>query len=73
MISNQIIFIFKVVFVSTLFSFLVKYGGRLLTIKPNNFLVIIIVLLPSFVLGLILGFRSLKKQSISENDYSIKS
>ena len=63
--KEQIIFIIKVFFLSTLCSFLVKYGGRLLNIEANNFLAIVIVLLPSFILSLILWLRNQKKQSIS--------
>lgn len=63
--KSQIIFIIKVFLWSTLLSFLVKYGGRLLPIQANNLLALTIVFLPALILSLILVFINRKKQSIS--------
>ena len=63
--NGQIGFIIKILLVSTLFSFLVKYGGRLLPIEANDFLAITIVLLPSILFSLILWLRHQKKPSIT--------
>lgn len=51
--NNQLFFIIKIIFISTLLSFLIKYGGRLLPIEANNILALTVVLLPSFLLMLI--------------------
>lgn len=63
--NNQLFFVLKVIFLSTLISILIKYGGRLLPISANNYLAIIVVILPSLILALMLWFRSINKTSIT--------
>jgi hypothetical protein len=55
--ANQAIFIFKILLWSTGLSLLVKYGGGYLRLQPTTATVLTIVLMPSLVIGLILGWR----------------
>jgi len=55
--NSQAIFIFKILLLSTGLSLLVKYGGGYLELQPTTITALIIVLMPSLVLGLILGWR----------------
>ena len=59
--NTQAGFIFKVLFLSTVLSLLVKYGGRYLELKPTTAIALAIVLLPSVITGLILGWRYSKQ------------
>ena len=53
--DTQAGFILKIFLYSTGLSILIKYGGQLIVIEPTTTLVLIIVLLPSLIIGLILG------------------
>ena len=55
--NNQTGLLVKVILLSGFLSILVKYGGRLLPIKPNSFLALSTVLLPALVLCLLLWWR----------------
>ena len=55
--NNKIGFIIKIAIASLFLSALIKYGGQTLPIIPTNTIALIIVLLPSIILGTILGFR----------------
>jgi hypothetical protein len=55
--NSQAVFIFKILLLSTGLSLLVKYGGGYLKLQPTTITALIIVLMPSLVLGLILGWR----------------
>jgi type IV secretory pathway TrbL component len=55
--NSQAIFIFKILLLSTGLSLLVKYGGGYLELQPTTITALTIVLMPSLVLGLILGWR----------------
>ncbi len=59
--NTQIGFIFKILLISTGLSFLIKYGGQQLPIEETNLTAIVIVLLPSVVIGLILGQQYYRK------------
>lgn len=58
--DTQAGFILKVLLWSAGLSFLIKYGGRYLPIQPTNTIALIIVILPSLVIGLILGRQYLQ-------------
>ena len=60
--STQAGFIFKILLLSTGISLLIKYGGEYLLLKPTATTALIIVLLPSLVIGLILGGRYRQEQ-----------
>jgi len=51
-------FVLKILLLSTILSWLIKYGGQYLPLMPTTETVLIIVLMPSVVIGLILGWRS---------------
>lgn len=53
--DTQAGFILKIFLFSTGLSYLIKYGGQLVVIKPTTILVLLIVLLPSLIIGLVLG------------------
>ena len=55
--DTQTGFIIKILLLSTILSVLVKYGGRYVPIQPTNAIAIVIVILPSLVIGLILGWK----------------
>lgn len=59
--NTQVGFIVKIFLYSTAFSYLIKYGGQQLPIKPTNTLAIAIVIAPSLIIGLILGRQYYKK------------
>ncbi|MEL6494841.1 MAG: hypothetical protein AAFQ41_06920 [Cyanobacteria bacterium J06623_7] len=50
-------FILKILLLSTGLSCLIKYGGVYLPLKPTTATAAIIVLTPSLVIGLLLGWR----------------
>ena len=54
---NQAIFILKIIAISWGLSALIKYGGKYLHLQPTTATALIIVLMPSLVIGLILGWR----------------
>jgi hypothetical protein len=51
-------FILKVLLLSGGLSVVIKYGGSLLTIPASEALVPIVVLMPSFILAIALGWRA---------------
>ena len=55
--NTQAGFVLKVVVFSAILSFLIKYGGTLIPIASTTFDALIIVLLPTLILSLILGWR----------------
>ena len=55
--NNQAIFIFKIIVISWGLSVLIKYGGEYLHLQPTTATALIIVLMPSLIIGLILGWR----------------
>lgn len=55
--NNQAGFIIKILLLSAGLSILIKYGGQHIPIQPTTSLAIIIVLLPSLVTGLVMGWR----------------
>lgn len=55
--NSQLFLVLKIFLISTLISILIKYGGQLIPISPNNYLAIIVVILPSLILGLLLWLR----------------
>ncbi|MCC0179050.1 hypothetical protein I4641_18945 [Waterburya agarophytonicola K14] len=57
--NSQTGFIIKILLFSTALSVLIKYGGRYLPIQPTNAIATIIVILPSLIIGLILGWQYL--------------
>ena len=57
MMNTQAGFILKVVFLSAILSFLIKYGGRFIPITSANVNALILVLLPTLILSLILVWR----------------
>ena len=58
--DTQAGFVLKVLLWSTGLSFLIKYGGRYLPIQPTNAIALVIVILPSLIIGLILGRQYLQ-------------
>jgi divalent metal cation (Fe/Co/Zn/Cd) transporter len=52
--NTQFGFIVKILLFSTALSFLIKYGGRFLSIQPTNIIVLGIVLLPTIILAVLL-------------------
>ena len=59
--NTQAGFILKVLFFSTALSVLIKHGGQYLELKPTTTTALAIVLLPSLITGLILGWRYSKQ------------
>ncbi|MDJ0689994.1 MAG: hypothetical protein QNJ41_15950 [Xenococcaceae cyanobacterium MO_188.B32] len=55
--NTQAGFILKVVFLSAILSFLIKYGGKFIPITSTTLDALILVLLPTLILSLILGWR----------------
>ena len=68
--NDQIVFIFKLLIVSTLLSAIIKYGGPLLSIRANNTNALIAILLPTLVFFLILSWRwqQTKQSNIRSED-----
>ena len=50
-------FVLKILLLSTALSLLIKYGGQYLTLTPTTTTALVIVLAPSLLIGLILGWR----------------
>ncbi len=67
----QIGFIIKVLLLSTGLSYLIKYGGQQIPTQPTNSLALIIVLLPSVIMGLVLGRQYQNVVSKRENSDEI--
>ena len=55
--STQAGFILKVVLLSAILSFLIKYGGKFIPITSTPLDALTVVLLPTFILSLIFGWR----------------
>jgi len=55
--KDRAVFILKILIVSWLLSVLIKYGGEYLPLEPTTATALTIVLMPSLVIGLILGWR----------------
>ena len=59
--NSQIAFIGKILFISTIVSISIKYGGQLISWAPNNSMALTIVLLPSLLVALTLSWRFQKE------------
>ena len=59
--NSQIAFIGKILFISTIVSISIKYGGQLISLAPNNSMALTIVLLPSLLVALTLSWRFQKE------------
>lgn len=59
--KEQLVFIGKIAIASLVLSEIVKYGGGALPIEGNNTTALVIVLLPSLVLGIIFSWRMQKQ------------
>ena len=57
LMNTQVGFILKVVILSAILSFVIKDEGKLIPLTPTNLNAIIVVLLPTLILSLILGWR----------------
>ncbi|MEL6500117.1 MAG: hypothetical protein AAFQ23_01750 [Cyanobacteria bacterium J06623_1] len=55
--NHQIKFIVKILLLSTGLSLLIKYGGKYLPLQPTNVTALAIVLMPSLIIGLVLGWQ----------------
>ena len=60
--NTQVGFMLKVVLLSAILSFLIKYGGKFMPITSNSINALILVLLPTLILSLILGWRSQQQE-----------
>ena len=58
--AQQLGFIIKLFLVSTIFSLLIKYVAPSFTIAPTTNNTLIVISLPSLLIGLLLGWRSSK-------------
>lgn len=56
--KQQISFVFKIAIASLVISVIVKYGGRILPLKGNDLTALMIVMLPSVVLGSLFALRT---------------
>ena len=56
--NETVAFVVKIFIVSTIFSVVIKYGGRLLPINPTLMIAIITILLPSIIVAIALTWRS---------------
>jgi hypothetical protein len=63
--NTQAGFIGKILFFSTLISILIKYSDRIIHLAPSDNIALVIVLLPSLLLGLTLIWRSQKPRQES--------
>ncbi|MEO0925326.1 MAG: hypothetical protein AAFY63_05580 [Cyanobacteria bacterium J06643_13] len=55
--NHQIKFIAKILLLSTGLSLLIKYGGKYLPLQPTNVTALAIVLMPSLIIGFVLGWQ----------------
>ncbi len=62
--NDTVAFVVKILILSTLLSVLIKYGGQLLSISPTVAIAIAVILLPSIIMAIALGWRSRQKLSI---------
>ena len=70
--NNQTGLIFKIILLSGFLSMLVKYGGRLLPIKPHTSIALSIVLLPALILWLLLWWRGKNQTTTIEYTDGVK-
>ena len=61
--SDTVAFIVKILILSSILSVLIKYGGRVLAINPTVMIAIAVILLPSIIMMLALGWRAQQKLS----------
>lgn len=54
---NQLVFVLELLIVSVVFSYLIKYGGRYLSISATSSNVLIIVVVPAIVMAIALLTR----------------
>lgn len=59
--NSEIIFIIKVLILSTALSVLIKYGGQKIAIAPTEIDVLLGVFLPTIVMAILLGWRARNK------------
>ena len=64
--ENQFRFIAKVVLISILISLLIKYSRTMVTIHPTTTNGLLIVILPTVILGLALVYRKIKNPQVNE-------
>jgi len=62
--NSQVGFIVKVFAFSTLLSFLIKYGGRLLPIAPTDFNASLAISIAPMIMALLLWWRFQNHQSL---------
>ncbi len=55
--TTQAGFIGKILFFSLILSIMIKYGGQLLSLSPNLTIVLTMVLLPTIIVALTLGWQ----------------
>lgn len=55
--GSQAGFVVKILLLSAVLSLLIKYGGQYLVLKATTTTALTIVLTPSIVIGLVLGWR----------------
>lgn len=55
--TTQAGFIGKILFFSLILSIMIKYGGQLLSLSPNLAIVLTMVLLPTIIVALTLGWQ----------------
>ena len=58
----QLGFISKILIASAILSVAIKYGGRYLPIQPTNATAFTIVIMPSLIIGFILGWQYLNQK-----------
>lgn len=59
--NSEIIFIIKVLILSTALSVLIKYGGQMIAIAPTQIDVLLGVFLPTVIMAILLGWRTRNK------------
>jgi hypothetical protein len=65
--QNQSGFIVKLIFLSTVISLLIKYGGQSLTIPVTTANAIVMILLPTLIMAALLLWRRLIDKREREN------
>lgn len=55
--TTQAGFIGKILFFSLILSIMIKYGGQLVALSPNLVIVLTMVLLPTVIVALTLGWQ----------------
>jgi hypothetical protein len=61
--NERTLFIIKILFLSTLISVVIKYGGRFLPIPPTTLTALILVLLPTIIIAFALIWRNSQSSS----------